>query len=435
MFRPSPYDRAILTLAVPALGALVSEPLYVLTDTAIVGRLGTDQLAGLALAAAVLVSLHAVFIFLAYGTTGIVGRLLGSGGETQAAAQGVQALWLALVLGSAVAVVVAVFAPTLLGLFGAEPAVESFGVTYLRISLVGLPAQFVVLAGNGFLRGMQNTVTPLALAVGAAVVNLVVELWMVFGLDMGIAGSAWSTVVAQLGAAAVYCVVVGRAARARGASLLPRVAGLARYARVGLLLLVRTSALRGAFLLAVFVAAGMGTVEVAAHQIALEVWGFMALSLDAVAIAGQALVARALGAGDTATARAAGRRMVGLSIQVGVVLGAAVAASAVGLATLFSNDVAVTSLTTFLLFAAAAMQPLNAVAFALDGVLIGAGDLAFLAKAMVGAFVVFAVCAVAVAVAGLGLGWLWVAIAVFMAARAAPLARRFSVGDWLRTGV
>ena len=434
MFRRSSHDRTILALAVPALGALLAEPLYVLTDTIIVGRLGTNQLAGLALAAAVLVSMHAVLIFLAYGTTGMVGRLLGSGDERQATAQGVQAVWLALALGVGVSALVAGLAEPILGLFGAEPAVEQFALTYLRISLLGFPALLVMLAGSGYLRGLQDTVTPLVIAVSTVLLNLAVELWLVFGLDLGIAGSAWSTVIAQWVGAVAYGLVVGRSALARGVSLRPHLATISRYAQVGLLLLVRTSALRGAFLLAVFLAARLGTTQVAAHQIAIEVWGFLALSLDAVAIAGQALVAHALGAGNTETARAASRRMVGLSIQLGVVLGVVVAAVAMPLASLFSADAQVVSLAAFLFLWVAVMQPLNGVAFALDGILIGAGDLRFLAQAMVGAFGVFGAAALVVLLSGWGLGWVWLTIILFMAARAGPLWLRFRQEGWLRTG-
>ncbi len=434
MFGRSRHDRAILALAIPALGALLAEPIYVLTDTVIVGRIGTNQLAGLALAAAVLVTLHAVLIFLAYGTTGMVGRLLGSGNERLATAQGVQAIWLALLLGVVVSAVVAAMATPILSLFGAEPAVEEFGLTYLRISLLGFPALLVMLAGSGYMRGLQDTVTPLSVAVFTAALNLVIELWFVFGLDLGIAGSAWSTVIAQWAAALIYGVVVVRSALARGVCLWPHFASLVRYARVGLMLVVRTTALRGAFLLAVFVAAQLGTTEVAAHQVAVEVWGFLALALDAVAIAGQALVARALGAGDTTTAREASGRMVGLSIELGAVLGVILAVVAMPVAGVFSEDTAVVSLTAGLFIWVAAMQPLNGVAFALDGVLIGAGDLRFLAQAMVGAFAVFAAAAVVVLATGWGLSWVWLAITLFMVARAVPLTLRFRQGGWQRTG-
>lgn len=421
-------------LAVPTLGAILAEPLYVLTDTVIVGHLGTDLLAGLALASAVLVSLHTVLIFLAYGTTGIVGRLLGQGDKRSAVAQGVQALWLALAIGIVVSVTIGVLGTHVLGLFSAEPAVSQSALTYLRISLVGFPGLLVMLAGSGHMRGLQNTVKPLAIAVATVVLNLAVELWLVYGLDLGIAGSAWSTVIAQWTGALVYIVVVRRSALAHGVRLRPHARSFARYGKIGLLLMVRTMALRGAFLLGVFVVARLGTIEVAAHQIAIEVWSFLALALDAIAIAGQALVAHALGAGDVVTAREASRRMIGLSIQVGIVLGVVVAAVSQPLASVFSPDAAVVSLTAFLLLWVAVMQPLNSVAFALDGILIGAGDLRFLAQAMVGAFAVFAAAALAIVWAGLGLGWVWLATGVFMAVRAAPLIKRFRQEGWMRTG-
>ena len=193
----SSYDRDILRLAVPAFGALVAQPLYVLTDTAIVGHLGTDELAGLALASAVLLTLSSVLIFLAYGTTGIVGRHLGAGDERGAAHHGVQAVWLALVVGVFFAAVFGLGAEQFIGLFNAEPAVAEAAKTYLSISAIGVPAVLAVMAGTGYLRGLQDTRTPLIVALGSALVNLVVELIFVYPMDLGVAGSAWSTVIAE----------------------------------------------------------------------------------------------------------------------------------------------------------------------------------------------------------------------------------------------
>ena len=197
MFRRGPYDRPILMLAAPTFGALVAEPVYVLTDTAIVGHLGTDQLAGLAVAAAVLLSAHALLLFLAYGTTSLVGRLMGSGDHRAAARQGVQALWLALVLGALASVALGVWSGPLVDIFQPTAAVRDHALTYLRISLVGFTGLLVTLAGTGYLRGLHNTTTPLKVALISAVANLVLELVLVFGLDTGIAGSAWSTAISQ----------------------------------------------------------------------------------------------------------------------------------------------------------------------------------------------------------------------------------------------
>jgi putative MATE family efflux protein len=430
----STYDREIARLALPAFGALIAEPLYVLTDTAIVGHLGTPQLGGLAVASTILLTLYAVFIFLAYGTTAAVSRLLGAGDEREAAHQAVQSLWLAALIGLGVVATGLAAAEPLVGLMGAEGAVRENALVYLRISLLGVPAMLVVLAGTGYLRGLQDTRTPLVVAVTTAGVNLVVEVVLIYGLDQGIGASALATVVAQTLAAAVYLSRIGRAVAALGVGLRPHAPSLRRLGAVGRDLLVRTAALRAALVVATAVATRLGTVEVAAHQVAFEIWSFLALGLDAIAIAGQAMVGRALGAGDGGAARAAGRRMIEWGVALGATAAGAVLALRTVLPHLFSGDAAVVGLAAFLLVWVAVLQPVNAVAFVLDGILIGAGDMRFLAWAMAGAAAVFVPAAVTVAALGAGIGWLWAAIALLMAVRAGTLLARFAGDRWIVLG-
>lgn len=428
------WDREIARLAVPAFGALVAEPLYLLADTAVVGHLGTDQLGGLAVAAAILLTAHALCTFLAYGTTAAVARLLGAGDGREAAHQAVQGLWLGALLGVALAGLGWAFATPLVGVLADDPAVAAEAEVYLRLSLPGLPALLLVLAGTGYLRGLQDTRTPLVVALASAAVNLLVELVLVLGFDQGIGASSLSTVVAQWGAAAVYLRVVARSARGQGVALGPDRAALRGLLVVARALVVRTLALRGSLVLATAVAARIGTTDLAAHQIAFELWSALAYALDAVAIAGQAIIGRLLGAGRDDEARAAGRRMLEIGVGTGVAAGVLVVAARPVLPDLFSDDPAVTALTAFLLLHVAALQPLNAVAFVLDGLLIGAGDMAFLARAMVAAAGAFVAAAGAVLVLDLGIGWLWVAIAVFMSARAGPLLLRWRSGAWAVAG-
>jgi putative MATE family efflux protein len=430
----SPFDREIARLAVPAFGALIVEPIYVLTDTAIVGHLGTPQLGGLAVATSVLLTLHSVFIFLAYGTTAAVSRLLGAGDEQEAAHQAVQSLWLAGIIGCAIVVVGLLGSDALVTLMGAEGAVRHNALVYLRISLLGVPALLVVLAGTGYVRGLQDTRTPLLIAAGTAALNLVLEVAFVYGLGMSIAASAATTVVAQVVGAGVYLRLIGRSARGHGVDLVPHPASLRRLGAVGRDLLVRTVALRASLLVATAVATRLGTTEVAAHQIGFEIWHFLAHVLDAIAIAGQAIVGRALGAGDAGGARGASRRMIEWGVAAGGVLGAAVLAVRTALPHLFSGDPAVIELTAFVLVWVAVLQPVNAVAFVLDGVLIGAGDMRFLAWAMAGAAAVFVPAATAVAVTDAGIGWLWAAVGLFMTARAGALLARFAGDRWLVLG-
>lgn len=430
----SPLDREIARLAVPALGALVAEPLYVLADTAVVGHLGTPQLAGLAVASSVLLTAHALCIFLAYGTTASVARLLGAGDERAAAHQAVQGLWLAAGLGVALALLGWAAAPWLVDVLGAEGRVAEHAELYLVVSLPGLPALLAVLAGTGYLRGLQDTRTPLVVAVVSGMANLVLELILVYGFDMGLGASAATTVLAQWGAAAVYLRTIGRSARRLDVALLPDPTTLRRLLVVAGALVVRTSALRGALVLATAVAARIGTEDVGAHQVAFELWSTLALGLDALAIAGQSLVGRALGAGDADAARVAGRRLLELGVVAGVLAGALILAARPVLPELFTDDAAVVSLAAFVLLFVAVLQPVNGVVFVLDGLLIGAGDLGFLAKAMAGSAAVFVGAAAAVLATGAGLGWLWAAIGAFMVARLVPLALRWHGGRWAVVG-
>jgi len=430
----SPHDREIVRLAVPAFGALITEPLYVLADTAVVGHIGTDQLAGLAVASSVLLTLYSVFIFLAYGTTAAVSRLLGAGDERAAAHQAIQSLWLAAFIGVGLIVVGFVLSGPIVDLLGAGGDVRTNALVYLRISLFGLPAMLVVLAGTGYLRGLQDTRTPLVLAIGTGLLNLVLELVLVYGLDHGIGASALTTVVAQWVAAAFYVWRSAGAARRLGAALGPHPASLGRLLVVARDLLIRTAALRVALVVATAIATRIGTVDVAAHQVAFELWTFLAFTLDAVAIAGQAIVGRSLGAGRGDEARAVGRRMIEWGIALGVVVGLLVMVLRPALPHLFTNDADVIALAQFLLVWVAVIQPVNAVAFVLDGVLIGAGDQRFLASAMVIAAAAFLPAAGLVWALDLGIGWLWAALALLMTTRAATLLWRFAGDRWIVLG-
>lgn len=427
-------DREILALAVPAFGALVAEPLFVLADTAIVGHLGTGQLAGLAVAAPLLTTAVGVFVFLAYATTAAVSRRVGAGDLPAAIRQGMDGIWLALLLGTALALAALPTAPGLVHLLGASPDAAPYAVTYLRISALGIPAMLAVLAATGVLRGLQNTRTPLYVAVGGFAANGVLNLAFVYGAGWGIAGSAWGTVAAQCAMAAVYLAVVVRGARRHGASLRPDAAGIRACARAGVPLLVRTLALRAVLMIATAVAARLGDREVAAHQVVLALWNLLAFALDAIAIAGQSIIGRYLGADDTDGARAACRRMVQWGVATGVALGALVVVSRPLLVPLFTSDASVRDALLPALLVAALSQPVAGVVFVLDGVLMGAGDGPYLAWAMLAVLAVYAPAALLVPVLGGGLTALWWAMALMMAARLATLWLRARSGRWIVTG-
>lgn len=432
-------DRQVLALAVPALGALVAEPLFVLVDSAMVGHLGTHALAGLALASTVLVTVVGLCVFLAYATTATVARRLGAGDRRAALQAGVDGMWLALALGVALAGATWAAAPWLVATLGADGPVLDSATTYLRWSVPGLPGMLLVLAATGALRGLQDTRTPLVVAASGAVANAALNAALIYGAGMGIAGSGLGTAAAQLGMAAWLVVVVVRGARDAGTSLAPAAAGLWASTRAGVPLLVRTATLRLAILLTVWTATGLGPTALAGHQVVNAVWGLTAFALDALAIAAQALVGHALGARDAARTRAVLRRTLQWGVGSGVVLGVLVGALAPLYVPLFSPASDVRHAAVLGLVVAAVALPMAGWVFVLDGVLIGAGDGRFLAGAGVVTLVAYVPAALAVHAwapgGAAGLAWLWAAFAgVFMAARALTTGLRARGGAWMTLG-
>ncbi len=428
------HDREIIALAVPAFGALVAEPLFVITDSAIVGHLGTPQLAGLGVAAALLMTAVSIFVFLAYATTAAVARRVGAGDLAAAIRQGMDGIWLALLLGVAVIAVTLPTAPWLVQLFGASDTAAPYATTYLRISSLSIPAMLIVLAATGVLRGLQDTKTPLYVAIGGFTANAGLNAGLVYGADLGIAGSAWGTVIAQCGMAVAYLIVVVRGARLHGASLRPDAAGIRASAQAGVPLLVRTLSLRAVLLIATAVAARLGDSNIAAHQIVLSLWSLMAFALDAIAIAGQAIIGRYLGANDAKGAREACRRMVQWGIASGVVLGVLIVTLQPLFIPLFTSDQTVRDTLLPALLVVAVSQPIAGVVFILDGVLMGAGDGPYLARAMLVTLAVFAPVALLVPAFGGGLTAVWCAMTLMMAVRMVTLWLRMRSGRWIVLG-
>ena len=427
----SQYDSEILKLAVPALGALAAEPLYLLVDTAIVGHLGREQLAALGIAATVLTGLFGIFNFLQYGTTAQVGRASGAGEAKIAHRLGAQALWLSLGFGLAIAAGVVALAPQIVALMGVDGDTADYALTYMRIAALGLPFAFLALGGQGYLRGVSDLKTPLVIVIVANAVNLVLELLFVYGFGWGIEGSAWGTVIAQAGMGATFIVVILRAARgnARPSRELMR-----RLLVVGRYIFVRTAALLSAFTLAGAVIARFGDASLAAHQITFQLWIFLALVLDAIAIAGQVIVGRGLGAGDTERAYAASVRMIWLSVYAGIAFGAVMLALKGVLPYAFTSDEEVVGRVQAIWFLFVLMQPLNGAVFALDGILIGASDGRFLMWSMVLAFATSAVVSLAALEFDWGIVGVWAALFVLICVRFGLMFWRFQGRLWLVTG-
>ncbi len=417
-------DRRIARLAVPALGAIAAEPLYNLADTAIVGHLGREPLDALALATSTLSVVVWLAIFLTTATTTEVSRNAARGdgaaaGRAVGAAYVVAAGW-----GVATTAVVVGVAPYLVALLGGHAATGAAAVSYIRIAALGLPFLYLSYAGNGHMTGLENTRTPLRIAVGANVVNVALELWFVDGLHTGLSGSAWGTVVAQVLAAAAY----GYASRR--SSLRPRRPALANVTALladGHRLSVRTIALGVVPLAATAVAARLGPVPLAGQQIAYRLWTLLSLSTDALAVPAQVFVAAALGLGDRPAADVVARRTLVLGLAAGTALAVITALLALLAPGLFTDDPAVRSAAAVGLLCAALTQPLSALAFVYDGIILGLGDYGAMRRAMIISIAAFAPLAVLVLrFHWLGLPGVWAALGCWMAARTVLLGRRWA---------
>ncbi|MBU4336816.1 MAG: MATE family efflux transporter [Actinobacteria bacterium] len=377
----SPYDGPILRLAVPSLGALIAEPLFLATDTALVGHLGAGPLAALGVASTVLQTALGLLIFLAYATTPLVARRLGAGDSRGALHAGIDGMWLAAGLGVVLAVVGWVAGPWLTGLFGAEPDVAAAAARYLRISCLGLPAMLVVVAATGLFRGLLDTRTPLVVAGLGFAANAGLNALLIYPAGLGLDGSAVGTVLAQTGMAAACVVIAVRHARRGKVGLRPGRVGLLATARSGGWLFLRNLSMRIVLVATVVAATAHGTVALAATQAVFTVFGIAALGLDALAIAGQAMIGHALGAGDGTRARAVLTRLLQLAGVGGLALGLALAAVSGPLAAVFTSDGAVRAAIAVGLGVVALGLPVGGVVWALDGVLMGAGDNRYLALA------------------------------------------------------
>ena len=427
----SPHDREIVRLALPALGALAAEPLYVLADTAIVGHLGRPQIAALGLAGTVLAGAFTIFNFLTYGTTAVVARASGAGREEEAARLAAQALWASLGIGIGLLIVCEVVAAPLLAGLGGHGRSGDFALVYFRIAAIGLPAALVALAGQGYLRGVSNLHRPLEIVVAANVLNLVLEVVFVYVFHWGMSGSAAGTAIAQAGMGAAFVLEL---LRPHAQSRRPSWRAMKPMVRVGRQIFVRTVALYASFLVAASVLARMGDAELGAHQIAYELFIFIALVLDALAIAAQVIVGRMLGAGEADGAYRAAVRMIGWSVAVGAVFALVLAPLSHALPQAFTDDPRVLHQAALLWPFLAAMQPLGGAVFALDGILIGAGDTRYLMWSMLAASGVFIVLAALALSFDWGVIGVWAALDVLIAARLALLGPRFARRRWAVVG-
>lgn len=439
MLRRSPHDREIWTLALPALGALIAEPLFVATDTAMVGHLGSNALAGLAIAGTVMQTAIGLLVFLAYASTPAVARRLGSGDQRGGVQIGIDGLWLALALGAFLAALGALTARPLIAAFGPTDAVADAAHKYLAVAVWGLPGMLLVIAATGLFRGLRDTRTPLVVAGVGAVANALLNALLIYGFGWGIAGSAAGTVITQWAMAAACVAVAVRHGRRAGASTAPTLRNIRFVAQAGGWLFVRTLSLRLVLIGVTVTATSHGTVVVAGTQVVLTLFMLIALALDALAIAAQTMIGHHLGAREPDAARSVLRRLMQLSVVGGVVIGVLLVAASPVLGRVFTSDADVLAVTPIGFCVLALGLPVAAAVFALDGVLIGAGDARYLAWTGLAQLAV--VVPLLVVVARLDLGSIaavalvqGVVSVVYMLARLATLWPRARSGRWIRLG-
>jgi len=427
--------RRIAGLAFPALGVLAAEPIYLLFDTAIIGRLGALSLAGLAIGGLILSLLSSQLTFLSYGTTARSARYFGAGDRAAAVGEGVQATWLALGLGALIIAVVQAVAVPLVSAIAAGGEIAAEALPWVRIAIFAVPAILIAAAGNGWMRGVQDTARPLryvviGFAVSAVLCPLLVYGWL--GMPrLELAGSAIANVVGQWLAALLFC----RALLAERVPLRIHPAVLRAQVAMGRDLVLRTLAFQACFVSAAAVAARFGAAAVAAHQVVLQLWNFLALVLDSLAIAAQSLVGAALGAGQLAHAKSVAWRVTVFSTVAAAVLAAVFAAGASVLPGAFTDDHSVLDAIGVPWWFMVAQLPVAGIVFALDGVLLGAGDARFMRNAtLISALVGFLPLIWLSLVFGWGLVGIWSGLSTFMVLRLAFVGWRALSGHWLVPG-
>ncbi len=427
--------RRIAGLAFPALGVLAAEPVYLLFDLAIVGRLGALSLAGLAIGALVLSTLSSQMTFLSYGTTARSARFFGAGNRAAAVGEGVQATWLAIGLGALIIAVVQLTAMPLVSALAAGGDIALAALPWVRIAIIGVPAILISAAGNGWMRGVQDTARPLRYVVAGFALSAVLCPLLVYGWlgmpRLELAGSAVANLVGQWVAALMFC----RALLVERAPLRIQPTVLRAQLVMGRDLLLRTVAFQACFVSAGAVAARFGAAAVAAHQVVLQLWNFLALMLDSLAIAAQSLVGAALGAGDLAHAKSVAWRVTIFSTIASAVLAGIFAVGATVFPGIFTDDRSVLDAISVPWWFMVAQLPIAGIVFALDGVLLGAGDAKFMRNAtLVSALLGFLPLIWLSLAFGWGLLGIWSGLSTFIVLRLVFVGWRALSGHWLVPG-
>ena len=423
--------RRVLALALPSLGVLAATPLYILLDTAVVGHLGAVDLAALAAATTILAQVTTQLTFLSYGTTARAGRYFGAGQRQRAIGEGVQATWVAIIIGTILGLVVWFLAPTLVSLLADDGDVTELGQQWLRIAAPVVPLMLIIMAGNGWLRGIQEVRRPLYFTLAGVIPAAVLVPVLVH--HFGMRGSAVATVISESLTALCFLVAL---VREHNESWRPQWSIIRSQLVMGRDLIGRALSFQISFVSAAAVAARFGPAALGAHQVMLQLWNFLSLTLDSLAIAAQALVGSALGAGMSGHARRVGRQIIGYSLGFGVVLSALMLAGYRLVPRIFTSDSAVLDQisSTWILFALLII--VCGIVFGADGVLLGAGDATFLRNATIASALLGFLPLIWLSLHfGWGLRGVWWGLVAFMLLRMATVMTRFLRGHWAITGV
>lgn len=425
--------RRILWLAVPAIGTLIADPLLGAVDTAVAGRLGSEQLGALGLAVGVLSAATWVFNFLVFGTTTAVAHAVGRGDTDAAGRRVAHAAVAATALGLAGGALLFLLAPALVRGFGAVEALVDPTVTYLRVRAIGVPFLLLGYVGHGAFRGVGDTRTPLWVVVIANLLNGGLNVVLVFGLGFGLGGIAAATVAAEVAAVLVFAVLIRRAGLPLAGHGLPSRGQVRDLVAVSRDLFLRTGGLLAGFLAITAAAARTDATTAAAHQVIWQVFLLVSFLMDGFAIAAQTMVGAALGRGDVAEARATARALVGWGVIGGGVVGVGLFLARVPVVGVFTSDPAVLAAVAGAWWLATLGHTLNGLVFVLDGVVMGAADFRYLRTWTVGAALLAGVLAQAGVTLGAGLLWLWLCAELLMLVRGASLAWRIRGTAWLRS--
>ncbi len=375
------YDRQIFALALPALGALIAEPIFLATDTAMVGHLGPDALAGLAIAGSLLQTMIGLMIFLAYATTPLVARRWGAGDLAGAYSTGLASVFLAALLGVILVIIGLLLGPLMIAAMNPTPTVAEAAGSYFYIAMIGVPPMLMVLALTGLLRGLHDTRTPLYVSVIGFGLNILLNFILIYGLDFGIVGSAAGLALVQWLMFFALAAVVWMRVKSSKISLRLKIGEVITNLKIGFWLFLRTITLRLALLASVVVGTAMGTTSLAAYQIIFTLFSIAAFALDALAISAQAMVGKSLGEQNPEQTRAIINRTIRWGIISGIFLTIIWLLLTPVLGYLFTTDAAVLELLPWALVILAISMPLSGYVFVLDGVLMGAADVKYLAWA------------------------------------------------------